>query len=168
MDRKLCIFLFALAVSVSVVSGARAQTRAQLGIVCGDPTARCRTRENFQPYELPFETGKNYVIAESKPFYAVILRSVKLNADQSNCENAISESDRTDTQAMFPHKMVFVMRCWESGQNSYSNVADGVSFIAVYAGQTLLQANAFLKTVTATGKFKGASVRRMRVQINGT
>ena len=144
------------------------QTRAQLGTVCGDPTARCRTRENFRPYELPFETGKNYVIVESKPFYAVILKSIKLNADQSNCEIAIPESDRSETQALFPHNMVFVMRCWESGLNSYSNVSDGVSFMAVYAGQTQAQANAFLKTVIASGKFKGASVRRMRAQINGT
>jgi len=144
------------------------QTRAQLGTICGDPTARCRTRENFQPYELPFETGKNYVIVESKPFYAVILKSIKLNADQSNCDKAVTERERTDAQALFPHNMVFAMRCWESGQNSYTNVADGVSFMAVYAGQTQAQANAFLKTIVATGKFKGASVRRMRAQINGT
>ena len=124
--------------------------------------ARCRTRENFQPFELPFKTGKSFVIVQSKPFYAVILKSVKLNADQSNCDKAIAESDRTDAQTLFPHHMVFVMRCSESGQNSYTNVTDGVSFMAVYAGQTLAEANAFLKNVTATGKFKGASVRRMR------
>lgn len=147
---------------------ANAQTRSQLGTVCGDPTAKCRARESFQPYELPFETGKNFVIVESKPFYAVILKSVKLNADQSNCDKAIKESDRTDAQALFPHNMVFVMRCWESGQNSYTNIADGVSFMAVYAGQTPAQANAFLKTVAATSKYKGAAIRRMRAQINGT
>jgi hypothetical protein len=147
---------------------ANGQTKSQLGMICGDPTARCRTRENFQPYELPFETGKKFVIAESKLFYAVILKSVKLNADQSNCDKAIPEGDRADAQALFPHNMVFVMRCWESGQNSYTNVTDGVSFMAVYAGQTLAQANAFLKTVKATGKFNGATIRRMRAQINGT
>lgn len=144
------------------------QTRAQLGTVCGDPATRCRTRENFQPYELPFETGKNYVMVESKPFYAVILKSVKLNADQSNCDKALPESDRANAQALFPHNMVFVKRCWESGQNSYTNVANSVSFMAVYAGQTQAQANAFLKTVVATGKYQGASLRRMRAQINGT
>ena len=140
----------------------------RLGDICGDPMARCRNRENFQPYELPFETGKNFVIAQSKPFYAVILKSVKLNATQSNCDKAISESDRAEAQVLLPRNMVFVMRCWESGQNSYTNVADGVSFMAVYAGQTLSQANAFLKKVQATGKFSGATVRRMRAQINGT
>ena len=147
---------------------ANGQTKSQLGMICGDPTARCRTRENFLPYELPFETGKKFVIAESKPFYAVILKSVKLNADQSNCDKAIPEGDRVNAQALFPHNMVFVMRCWESGQNSYTNVTDGVSFMAVYAGQTLVQANAFLKTIKATGKFNGATIRRMRAQINGT
>jgi len=153
---------FSISITVS------AQTKVQLGIVCGDPTARCRNRENFQPYELPFETGKNFVISRSKPFYAVILKSVKLNATQSDCDKAISESDRAETQTLFPRNMVFVMRCWESGQNSYTNVTDGVSFMAVYAGQTLSQANAFLKKVQATGKFSGAAVRRMRAEINGT
>jgi hypothetical protein len=148
-----------------VLSG---QNRATLGQVCGDPTARCRNRENFQAYELPFETGKNFVISQSKPFYAVILKSVKLNRDESNCDKAISETDRAEAQVLFPRNMVFVMRCWESGQNSYTNVADGVSFMAVYAGQTLAQANAFLKQVQATGKFSGAGLRRMRAEINGT
>src|SRR5215468_11204872 len=79
-----------------------AQTR---GIVCGDPTAKCRTRENFQAYELPFDFGKSTVISRSLPFYAVILKSVKLKTDQSDCSDAISESDRTDTQALFPRNM---------------------------------------------------------------
>ena len=41
-------------------------------------------------------------------------------------------------------------------------------FVAVYAGRTLAQANAFLKTVQATKKFAGIRVRRMQVGINGT
>src|SRR5689334_13103780 len=158
MKRKSAFLIFGFVVSIILPGSVLSQTRASLGIVCGDPTARCRTRENFQPYELPFDTGKNFVIAESKPFYAVILKSIKLNADESNCDKAIPESDRTDAQALFPHNMVFVMRCFEPGQNSYSNVADGVSFMAVYAGQTLSQANVFLKTVTTSGQFKGATV----------
>jgi hypothetical protein len=145
-----------------------AQRRMAVGTVCGDPTQTCRARENFKPYELPFEFGKNNVIAESKPFYAVILKSVKLNAEQSNCGDAISETDRTETQKLFPRKMVFVMRCWETGQNSYSNVADGVSFMAVYAGATLRDANDLLTKVKATGKFYDAAVRKMRIEINGT
>jgi hypothetical protein len=47
-------------------------------------------------------------------------------------------------------------------------VANDVNFIAIYAGKTLTEANGFLKTVQATGKFKGANVRRMQAEINGT
>ena len=166
--QRLMMATFASVLVLFAAVGALGQTRAALGQLCGDPTAKCRTRENFQPYEIPFEFGKNYVIAESKPFYAVILKSVKLNADQTNCDSAIPESDRTEAQVLFPRNMVFVMRCWETGQNSYTNVADGVSFMAVYAGSTMAQANAMLKKVKATGKFNGAMVRRMRVMINGT
>ena len=166
--RQITSVFIVAAVTLFTFSSTFSQTKGQLGTVCGDPTARCRTRENFQPYELPFETGKNYVIAESRPFYAVILKSIKLNSDESNCDKAIPETERTEAQALFPRNVVFVMRCWETGQNSYSNVANGVSFIGVYAGNTLAQANTFLKRVAATGRFRGATVRRMRVQINGT
>ena len=145
-----------------------AQKRTVVGKICGDPTVACRTRENFQPYELPFDFGKNAVISQSQLFYAVILKSVKLNAEQSNCDTAIPESDRTDAQLLFSRNMVFVMRCWDTGQNSYTNVADGVSFMAVYAGLTQADANAVLSKARSTGKFNGALIRRMRVQINGT
>jgi len=147
---------------------ASAQRQPVLGSVCGDPTARCTTRENFQPYELPFEYGENSAIWRSQFFYAVILKSVKLNADESNCATAIPESDRNETQKLFPRNKVFVMRCWETGQNSYTNVADGVSFLGVYAGRTSREANAFLQKVKAAGNFKGATVRKMRIEINGT
>ena len=169
MKMKKILGAILLAVFFCILTSAiNAQRKSQLGKVCGDPTAACRNRENFQPYELPFEYGKNAVITQSQLFYAIILKSIRLNADDSNCANAIPERDRTDAQILFPHNMVFVMRCWESGQNSYTNVADHVSFIGVYAGTTPAQANAFLKTVKATGKFNRATLRRTRVQINGT
>ncbi len=168
MNKRPFLLAAVLSMGFLLSTAAGAQTKARLGIVCGDPTARCRARENFQSYELPFETGKNFVIVQSQSFYAVILKSMRLNADESNCNSAIPESDRAEAQALFPHNMVFVMRCWKSGQNSYTNVADGVSFMAVYAGQTLTQANAFLKKVQARGKFSSATVRRMRAEINGT
>jgi hypothetical protein len=158
----------ALVILIALVTLGFGQRRMPLGSVCGDPMGRCPSRENFQPYELQFETGKNIVVAESKPFYAIVLKSIKLNSDQGNCSTAVPESDLTKAQSVFPHNMVFVMRCWESGQNWYSNVADGVSFMAVYAGQTLVQANAFAKTVKATDRFDRAVARRMRVRLNGT
>ena len=145
-----------------------AQKRTIVGKVCGDPMSACKTRETFQPYELPFDHGKNVAIVQSQQFYAVILRSVQLNPERSNCETAIPETDRTKTQGLFPRNMVFVMRCWESGQTSYTNVSDGVSFMAVYAGQTQSEGNAMLRKAKATGKFNDAVVRRMRVVLNGT
>jgi hypothetical protein len=166
--RKVSIAVCLLTFAVAFAFDANAQKRTLLGKVCGDPTQACRTRENFQDYELPFEYGKNVIISQSQLFYAVILKSVKLNADQSNCDKAIPESDRTETQALFPRNMVFVMRCWESGQASYSNVADGVSFMAVYAGRTVAEANAFLIKVKAIKRYKQATMRKMRVEINGT
>jgi hypothetical protein len=166
--RKVAYLLAFLFCTAFLFSSNVAAQRKVVGKVCGDPTATCSTRESFQAFELPFEYGKGMAISQSQLFYAVILKSVRLNADQSNCDKAIPESDRIDTQALFPHNMVFVMRCWESGQASYSNVADGVSFMGMYAGQTQAQANAFLVKVKATGKFNAATVRRMRVLINGT
>jgi hypothetical protein len=166
--RTTLITLFFASVLICLSVTVNAQKRRIVGRVCGDPMAACSTRQDFQAFELPFVYGKNSAISQSQFFYAVILKSVKLNADQSNCDKAISESDRTETQALFPHNMVFVMRCWESGQASYSNVSDGVSFMGVYAGPTQADANAFLAKVIATGKFKTAIIRRMRVLINGT
>ena len=166
--KRIPIVLCLLTCVCGWVMNANAQRRKAVGTICGDPTKACRTRDNFQPYELPFEYGKNNVISQSQFFYAVILKSVKLNSDQSNCEKAIPESDRGETQKLYPRNMVFVMRCWETGQNSYTNVADGVSFMGVYAGSSLKDANALLAKVKATGKFSGATIRRMRIEINGT
>jgi len=39
-----------------------AQKRTIVGKVCGDPMSACKTRETFQPYELPFDHGKNVAI----------------------------------------------------------------------------------------------------------
>jgi len=167
MKRSLIPF-FLTTFTLLVVGNVTAQKRTVVGKVCGDPTAVCKTRESFQPYELPFDHGKNLTIVQSQQFYAVILKSVQLNAERSNCETAIPESDRTKTQALFPRNTVFVMRCWESGQTSYTNVSDGVSFMAVYAGQTQKEANAMLRKAKAAGRFNDAVVRRMRVEINGT
>jgi hypothetical protein len=160
--------ILAIAVLVCLSSYANAQRRSTLGQVCGDPTAPCKTRDAFQPFELPFDFGKNYVIAESKPFYAVILQSVKLRYDYADCEGSIKEVDRMAAQQLFPRNKVFSMTCFEAGQNYYTNTANNVAFLGVYAGKTLAEANAFLNKVKATGKFNGPVVRRMRAGINGT
>jgi len=143
-----------------------AQKKAKFGRVCGDPTVACKNRTDFPPSDLPFNTGKNVVIAESESFYAIVLKSAKL--DYPTCEKAFPESERLSIQEFFPHNMVFASRCSQPGENSYSGVAQGTTFVAVYAGKTSAEANAFLKKVEETGKFPGVKVRRTRASINGT
>ena len=143
--------------------------RRNVGSVCGDPTARCRLASDFQPFELAFDHGgPNSIIAASKPFYAIILRSVKLPQDQSGCDDRFPEAERLEAQALFPKNKVFAKRCDEPAQNYYTNIAENTTFLGVYAGLTLSEAKAFLKKVEATGKFSNATIRRMKVGINGT
>jgi hypothetical protein len=162
------LFLLLCSFIVSLTISATAQRSTNFGRVCGDPTEACKTREDFQAFEIPFEYGKGMAISQSEMFYAVIVKSVKLKSDESDCETALPESDRLAIQKLFPRNMAFVMRCWEAGQTSYTNVADGVSFLGIYAGKTLADANSFLAKLKASGNFKGAAVRRMRILINGT
>jgi len=139
------------------------------GKICGDPNAACGGREQFQPWELTFALPKNSVIYESEYFYSVILKSVKLPQDSySECEKAFAEEERLKVQALFPKNKVFALKCSEPGGIFYTNVANDVSFLGVYAGKTRAAADAFLKTVNATGKFPGATLRRMKAGINGT
>jgi hypothetical protein len=167
--RRQTYLLLLLAVMVGGTVVANAQRRSTVGDVCGDPTAKCRYSSDFQVYELAFDHGgPRSIIAESKPFYAVILKSVKLPQDQRGCEDKFPESERLQVQAQFPRNKVFAMRCNEAVQNYYTNIADNTSFLAVYGGKTLAQANAKLNNIQATGQFPGATIRRMRVGINGT
>jgi hypothetical protein len=69
---------------------------------------------------------------------------------------------------LFKDNKVFALKCSDAGDLYYTNIANDVNFIAVYAGKTLAEANNFLKTVKATGKFKGANARKMQAYVNGT
>ena len=145
-----------------------AQKKAKLGKVCGDPTLTCKSAESFQAFDLPFDTGKNFVIYESEKFYGIVLKSAKLK-NWGDCANpSFAESERLPIQEMFPHNKVFALNCVETGMNYYTGVAGKTAFIGVYAGLTLAEANKFLKTVQATGKFPGIKVRRMQIGVNGT
>ncbi len=144
-----------------------AQKKKRLGRVCGDPTLPCKSRDSFQPYELPFDTGKNAVIAESEFFYAIVLKSAQ-PTNEIDCEKSFPELERLPTQDMFPDHKVFALRCEEPGSNYYTGIKSGAPFLAVYAGRTLTEANKFLKTVEATRKFPGVKLRRMKAGINGT
>jgi hypothetical protein len=147
---------------------ASAQKRTRKGKICGDPTVACKGAENFQPHDLIFDTGKNFVIVESEPFYGIVLKSVKL-PDFGDCEKpSFKEDERKEIQILFEHNKVFTQNCIESGTNYYPGVADKTAFIAVYAGRTLEQANAFLKTVQALNKYPGIRVRKMSIAVNGT
>lgn len=154
------------------------QKKARLGKICENPKQPCSYSKNFQPHELPFDTGRNFAIANSEYFYAIVLESAKLKPDAS-CEQAFPESQRLAVQTLFPKNKVFVVRCPEPGSNYYTNVSQDVSFMAIYAGRTLGEAKAFLKKVQAarsnalakissTGKYRNLTIRRMQAGINGT
>lgn len=142
--------------------------KPRYGKVCGDPTVKCKFAEGFQPYDLPFDEGRSFTIAESEQFYGIVLKSVKLK-DFGDCANpSFKDSEAAEAQAMFEHNKVFMQNCVQSASVYYTGVPDYSAFIGVYAGRTLAEANKFLKMVQDTGKFPGVRVRRMRANMNGT
>ena len=171
--RNLIFWVALMMICIAFPFGAKAQrkpAKAKSGKICGNPQLKCRTGGvTFEAHEIPFElsSGGNAVLVDSEPFYAIILKTVKLNS-KVNCENAISEDERLKIQKLFPDHKVFALKCSEPGDLYYTNMADNVNFIAVYAGKTLTEAKKFLKTVQATGKFKGANLRKTQASINGT
>lgn len=164
----LAVFIMCLCFSFKI-DAQRKPPMAKTGKICGNPNIKCRTGDlTFQPHEIQFESPRgNNAVYESEFFYAVILKSVKLRGNVT-CDNAISEDERLATQDLFADNKVFALKCSDAGDIYYSNIANDVNFIAVYGGRTLAEANKFLKTVQATGKFKGANVRRMQAGFNGT
>jgi hypothetical protein len=161
-----CVVLLGLLAA----TGASAQRRkpARLGAVCGDPTVRCQTSVEFQPYQLPFRLPPNAVIWESEHFYAVVLKSVRDESRGGNCDIFVPEAEREAAQALFPRNKVFASRCTEPGDLFYTGVAEGAQFMAVYAGRTRAEGLAVLERVKATGQFPGANLRRLRTGFNGT
>lgn len=160
------------ALCIALPCGVNAQKRpvkVRLGKICGNPQVKCRTADfNFQVHEIPFEIpSNNAVVVQSEAFYMVILKSVKPTSD-ANCENIFSEEERLEIQELFPENKVFALKCLSAGDLYYDNVPIDVNFIAVYAGKTLTEAKKFLQTVQATGKFKGANLRKTQANINGT
>jgi len=134
--------------------------------VCGNPNLPCKTSATFEANDLPFRVPKNAVIYDTELFYAIVLKTV--GTSDQDCEVFVPESERTETQGLFPDHKVFASRCPEPGNLSYSNTSSKHRFMAVYAGTTLAEANRMLAAVKATGKFPGANIRRMRTGFNGT
>ena len=162
----LCIILLGL-LTVGVASAQR-RGRPRLAAVCGDPTVRCRTSVEFQPYQLPFVIPANGVIWETEKFYAVILKSVRDPSQGGDCNVLVPEAEREAAQALFPRNKVFASRCFDAGDLYYTGVAENTQFMAVYAGRTRAEAQAMLAKVKATGQFPGAYLRRLRTGFNGT
>jgi hypothetical protein len=166
---RMCLLVAAgVFVLNNVAAGqSRAAThRARKGSLCGNPKINCKTSVTFQPYDLPFRVPTNSVIFDTELFYAVILKSVA--APEENCDVFVPESERLQTQALFPENKVFTSRCIEPGELFYTNVSDKHRIMAIYAGTSLAEAQRVLAMVKATGKFPGANLRRMRTGFNGT
>jgi len=141
----------------------RATTHAK---ICGNPTLPCKTSITFEPYALPFRVPENAVIVDTELFFAVILRSMK--GDESDCNIFIPESERLQTQPLFPDHKVFTSRCNDIDTEFFTNVNRNSRIMAVYAGTTLAEANRMLAAVRTTKKFPAANLRRMRTGLNGT
>jgi len=163
----------ALAEIVAAQSHALRQ-RGRNASICSNPKIACKTGVTFQPNDLPFRVPKEAVIMDTVPFYAIILKSVDVPDD--SCEVFIPESDRLAAQALFPEHKVFSSRCAEPDNLFYldlskrkvANVSETHRIMAVYAGQSLVEAKRFLETVKATGKFPDANLGRLRTGFNGT
>ncbi|HEV2765608.1 MAG TPA: hypothetical protein VGV38_21675 [Pyrinomonadaceae bacterium] len=158
--------LGAPASDVSAVAQRRRARPQPRGEICHDPTAPCRTSLTFEPHDLPFRLPASAVIWETHPFYAVILKSMRV-AD-NDCERHIPEPERLAAQELFPRRKVFASRCAEAGTLFYTNVSPDTRFMAVYAGRTRAEALRVLEAVRATDRFPGANLRQMRTGFNGT
>jgi hypothetical protein len=163
----LCVILLGLT-AAGGAAAQRGRRAPRLAAVCGDPTVRCQTSVEFQPYQLPFRIPANAVIWESEHFYAVILKSARDESRYGNCDLFIPEAEREAAQALFPRHKVFTSRCMEPGDLFYEGVAQDARFMAVYAGRTRAEGQAMLEKVKATGRFPGANLRRLRTGFNAT
>jgi hypothetical protein len=144
----------------------RINSRRPRGSICGNPKLPCKTRATFQANDLPFRVPENSVIFDTELFYAVILKSLRSTED--DCTVFIPESERVETQALFPDRKVFSSRCYDIENLFYTNVDPKFRIMAVYAGSSLAEAKRVLASVKSTGKFPGAYLRRMRTGFNGT
>lgn len=160
-------FIFLIVIGVFLVGAGFGQSKKQ-GKICGDPSVKCNTGEIiFESYEIPFEIPRNYIVAESQWFYAIILRSSKPK-ESEDCENKITENERLTVQKLFPSNKVFAHKCDEPGLLYYKGVVYNTVFLAVYGGKTLAEAKKFLKIVQFSGKFEGAYIKKLQAQFNGT
>ena len=138
------------------------------GRICGNPRAACKAdKQLFGDYDLPFETPKGYVVYESQPFYAIILKSVNIPSDGLS-QDAFTNEERLVAQKLFPDNKVFGMIGTDPGMLFYKGIQENTAFMGVFAGRTMTEAKLFLKTVNKSGKYKGAYIKRLIAEFNGT
>lgn len=146
---------------LSLTASVYAQTA---GAVCHQPESQCATAYTFAPYQLPFRINESLVFGKayhSKPFYAVILKSVRTDGD-AGC-TMISESERAAAQAIWPTRKVFTSRytCPEE-LVLYQNTDQSFNFLAVYAGDNINEARRVLKQARSNVNFSQAYIKRLR------
>ena len=163
------LLLSCVAVAFLFVSDSFAQKSTPIR-VCGDPSAACAKRAAFKDEDLPFEFTMGSVVAESAPFYIVVVKSAKLPED-ADCEKTPSDFNREDLQYSFQRNKVFIARgCYSIINNYYTKLGNNVIALAIYAGSTKAQADAFLKKVKTTEyqDMSGAYLLRTTTGFNGT
>ncbi|HLA95112.1 MAG TPA: hypothetical protein VK612_05275 [Pyrinomonadaceae bacterium] len=165
------IFLLSVVtILLMLAANVSAQKAAAKIRVCGDISAACSTRAMFDDDDIPFEYPKGSAVAETAPFYAVIIKSVKLPAEE-DCEKVPSDFSRKEFQWNFPKNKVFIARgCYSIQNNSYTNVGDSVIALAIYAGATKAEADRFLRTIRSVSHIDAqkAYIVRMSTGFNGT
>ena len=171
MKCRLTTVLLSLGVLLLIATGdvsaqSRNTGRRQRGSVCGNPQVTCRTTATFNANDLPFRVPANSVIFDTEWFYAVVLKTVRTTED--DCAVFVPETERLQTQALFPDRKVFASRCVDIENLFYTGVDPKYRIMAVYGGNTLPEAKRTLNSVKATGKFSGAYIKRMRTGFNGT
>lgn len=157
------VYLFAPS---DALAQSRINSRRPRGSICGNPKLPCKTSATFQANDLPFRVPQDSVIFDTELFYAVILKTLRSTED--DCTVFIAESERLETQALFPDRKVFSSRCYDIENLFYTNVDPKFRIMAVYGGSSLAEAKRVLESVKSTGKFPGAYLRRMRTGFNGT
>lgn len=144
------------------------------GTICSTPENHCQSDAyQFEPNELSFElpAALEWQSAHySEHFYAVILRSIPaVELDEPHgdkpCKGFISENERLQIQAKFPHSKVFTSRNGCFPMVYYTHINDKHNFVAVYAGNTETEAKRMVERAKKAG-FHDANLRKMQVIID--
>lgn len=165
MKSVVCKLIVAAVAMLGVTVSATAQTPLK---VCPNPAVPCQSKhKKFEKYELSFmlpKTIKPNVDYTSQTFFAVILKTLdEADCDQGEYSSAV-EKLRVAAQKLFPDRKVFAQQqCPDMGAVSYTinGESDATIFIAVYAGETRLEADQVL--AKASNPYPAAKLVKMQV-----